>query len=234
MAENKSIQIQVYEELKSNIMELRLFPGQVMSTQEMATRMNVSRTPVREAFLHLQSEGLVEMIPQRQTRVSKISIERVGQEKFIRECLEVGVISEFLKTKKREAILEMSEMIALQKRCMREKKPAGFVDADDCFHKVLFICAGQYMAWKTIQSTQGHYNRFRVLLVKKDEILRSSIRQHERIVKLLEDGDEDAVRNELVSHFRRVDIQEVGLTEEYPDYFETGSETRKENVITAL
>lgn len=71
MAELRSIQTQVYEELKNNIMDLRLPPGQTMSTQEMATRMNVSRTPVREALLRLQSEGLVEMIPQREATLRK-------------------------------------------------------------------------------------------------------------------------------------------------------------------
>ena len=45
--ERRSIQTLVYEELKKNIMSLRLKPGQAMSTQEMATRLKVSRTPVR-------------------------------------------------------------------------------------------------------------------------------------------------------------------------------------------
>lgn len=92
MIERKSIQTLVYEELKRNIMSMKLEPGQTMSTQEIATKLNVSRTPVREAFLRLQSEGLVEMIPQRETMVSKISLKRVEQEKFIRECLE-GLLS---------------------------------------------------------------------------------------------------------------------------------------------
>ncbi len=234
MAELRSIQTQVYEELKNNIMDLRLPPGQTMSTQEMATRMNVSRTPVREAFLRLQSEGLVEMIPQRETRVSRISLDRVAQEKFIRECLELGVISEFLKKKKPEDIRAMSELIELQKQQIREKNAAAFVDADDRLHKVLFTCAGEHMAWETIQNTHGHYNRFRILLVKRQEMLESSIRQHERIVALLEEGNEEAIRQELVSHIRRVDIRKVGLAEEYPDYFEESSGAGQENVITAL
>lgn len=99
--ERKSIQTLVYEELKKNIMLMKLKPGQAMSTQEMATKLNVSRTPVREAFLRLQSEGLVEMIPQRETMVSKIDLKRVDQEKFIRESLELGVINNFLEKRTR-------------------------------------------------------------------------------------------------------------------------------------
>lgn len=115
--ERKSIQTLVYEELKKNIMSLRLQPGQAMSTQEIATKLNVSRTPVREAFLRLQEEGLVEMIPQRETIVSRIDLKRVDQEKFIRECLELGVVNRFLERKHQEDIQSMTELIKVQKQC---------------------------------------------------------------------------------------------------------------------
>ena len=56
MIERKSIQTLVYEELKRNIMSMKLEPGQTMSTQEIATKLNVSRTPVREAFRKLAKD----------------------------------------------------------------------------------------------------------------------------------------------------------------------------------
>ena len=59
----KTAQDAVYTVLKEGIMTLSLPPGTAMSTQEMATRLNVSRTPVREAFIRLQEEGLVVVFP---------------------------------------------------------------------------------------------------------------------------------------------------------------------------
>lgn len=168
MIERKSIQTLVYEELKRNIMSMKLEPGQTMSTQEIATKLNVSRTPVREAFLRLQSEGLVEMIPQRETMVSKISLKRVEQEKFIRECLEMGVIRKFMDKSGCEVEENMAELIQLQKKCGEEKDFVGFLEADDQFHKVLFDVTGQEMAWETIASRNGHYNRLRILYVQRD------------------------------------------------------------------
>ena len=82
----------VYEELKRSIITLRLAPGTEMSTLEIATKLNVSRTPVREAFLRLQNEDLVEMVPQKQTIVSRINLDRVEQERFLRESLEAAAI----------------------------------------------------------------------------------------------------------------------------------------------
>lgn len=182
--ERRSIQTLVYEELKKNIMSLRLKPGQAMSTQEMATRLKVSRTPVREAFLHLQSEGLVEMIPQRETIVSKIDLKRVEQEKFIRECLELGVIDQFLEKKDREAIHMMSGLIQIQEQCDQAMDYVGFLDADDRFHKVLFDVTGQQMAWATIAQRNGHYNRLRILYIQEQAVMESSIQQHAQIVSL--------------------------------------------------
>ena len=179
MIERKSIQTLVYEELKRNIMSMKLEPGQTMSTQEIATKLNVSRTPVREAFLRLQSEGLVEMIPQRETMVSKISLKRVEQEKFIRECLEMGVIRKFMDKSGCEVEENMAELIQLQKKCGEEKDFVGFLEADDQFHRVLFDATGQEMAWETIASRNGHYNRLRILYVQRDTEMQESIEQHQ-------------------------------------------------------
>ena len=234
MIERKSIQTLVYEELKRNIISMKLEPGQTMSTQEIATKLNVSRTPVREAFLRLQSEGLVEMIPQRETMVSKISLKRVEQEKFIRECLEMGVIRKFMDKSGCEVEENMAELIQLQKKCGEEKDFVGFLEADDQFHKVLFDVTGQEMAWETIASRNGHYNRLRILYVQRDTAMQESIEQHHKIATLLESGSREEAARALSSHVRRLDIDEAGLIAQYPDYFESEGERSWENRIGSL
>ena len=234
MIERKSIQTLVYEELKRNIMSMKLESGQTMSTQEIATKLNVSRTPVREAFLRLQSEGLVEMIPQRETMVSKISLKRVEQEKFIRECLEMGVIRKFMDKSGCEVEENMAELIQLQKKCGEEKDFVGFLEADDQFHKVLFDVTGQEMAWETIASRNGHYNRLRILYVQRDTAMQESIEQHHKIATLLESGSREEAARALSSHVRRLDIDEAGLIAQYPDYFESEGERSWENRIGSL
>lgn len=234
MIERKSIQTLVYEELKRNIMSMKLEPGQTMSTQEIATKLNVSRTPVREAFLRLQSEGLVEMIPQRETMVSKIFLKRVEQEKFIRECLEMGVIRKFMDKSGCEVEENMAELIQLQKKCGEEKDFVGFLEADDQFHKVLFDVTGQEMAWETIASRNGHYNRLRILYVQRDTAMQESIEQHHKIATLLESGSREEAARALSSHVRRLDIDEAGLIAQYPDYFESEGERSWENRIGSL
>lgn len=231
----KSIQTLVYEELKNNIMSLNLKPGQAMSTQEIASKLNVSRTPVREAFLQLQKEGLVEMIPQRETIVSRINLDRVDKEKFIRECLELGAINYFLNKKDRiDTIEKMSEYISIQKKCVEDNDFMGFIKADDSFHKVIFETIGQEMAWQTIENGSGHYDRFRYLFVQQGKGAESSIAQHAEIVKYLALGNEEKARQELTSHIQRVEIDQSDLMNAYPDYFAREEKSSNQRIIGSL
>lgn len=86
-----------YRKLRQDIIFLTLKPGTVLSTQEVATRYEVSRTPAREAIVRLNKEGLVDVFPQSKTMVSRIDLKRIQQEWFIRKSLEVAVIDEFMK-----------------------------------------------------------------------------------------------------------------------------------------
>lgn len=219
-----SVQGAVYHTLKQGIMTLQLVPGTVMSTQEMATRLHVSRTPVREAFIRLQREELVDIVPQRETMVSRINLRRVEEERFIREGLELAVIDPFLRNCKPEHFAQLRETIEEQKRCYREKQYADFVRFDNRLHRLLFEVAGQKLAWETISNVNGHYDRIRILTVQNEETIVGTILQHGRIVDLMEQGDRDAVRYEISHHVKKINYEKTDLVRQYPDYFATEEE----------
>lgn len=212
----------VYNTLKQGIMTLQLAPGTVMSTQEMATRLNVSRTPVREAFLRLQREGLIDNVSQRGTMVSRINLKRVDEERFIRESLELAVVSPFLRRCKPEHFQILQESIDEQNRCFREKRYSDFVDCDNQWHRLFFEVAQQLLAWETIINMNGHYNRIRILTVQNDETIQGAINQHSRIIEMMRQGQEDAVRSELANHVTKIRLEKSDLIRKYPDFFSNG------------
>ncbi len=84
---------QVYLTLRRDILNWRLLPGRRLSEKDIAGRMNISKTPVREAFIKLQGEGLLEIRPQRGTYVSLMDMEQIEEVRFTRYCVESTVLS---------------------------------------------------------------------------------------------------------------------------------------------
>lgn len=81
---------QVYLVLRWAITSLDLRPLEALSEQDMARQLAVSRTPVREAFIRLAEEGLVDVRPQQGTYVAAIAIDAVREGQFVREAIEVA------------------------------------------------------------------------------------------------------------------------------------------------
>ena len=79
---------QVHTTLHHLIVHCVIPPGSPIREKDLSEQMEVSRTPIREALLQLEKEGLVEIYPQSGTRISKISMEEVRESHFIREAME--------------------------------------------------------------------------------------------------------------------------------------------------
>ena len=217
----KSTQDAVYTVLKEGIMTMSLPPGTSMSTQEMANRLNVSRTPVREAFIRLHEEGLVEVYPQKQTIVSRIDFKRVMQERFIRESLEMAALHLFMEKPSGDFLNRMEEKILLQEKSQLDKQYAEFIRYDNEMHQLIFEAAGQSLAWEAVLIMNGNYDRFRVLTVSNEDTMDSAIRQHRRILELMRQQQAQKVYTEMYDHVRKLHYEKDELLRQYPDYFVT-------------
>ena len=209
----------VYSVLKEAIMTLQLVPGTGISTQEVASKLNVSRTPVREAFIRLEKEGLVDIYPQKETVVSRIDMHRVLQERFIREAMEVAVVDPFLEKCGPADFSLLRENIEKQRECFREKRHHEFIQYDNNMHSQFFETAGQQLAWEMVSECNGHYDRFRLMAVRVEEIQLGVILQHEKIIDMLERGEAEQAKKELKAHLSKTRTEKDVLLAQYPEYF---------------
>ncbi|MDC7249372.1 MAG: GntR family transcriptional regulator [Sphaerochaetaceae bacterium] len=85
----------VYNILKDKILNLDYKPGRALSAVKITKEMNVSRSPAREALIKLQSDNLVEIIPQVGTKVSLINLDKLNEERFLRTSLENAALTTF-------------------------------------------------------------------------------------------------------------------------------------------
>jgi DNA-binding GntR family transcriptional regulator len=211
---------EVYRRLNREIMDLTLEPGLTVSVQKLASAYGVSRTPVREAVIRLQKKGLVDIYPQSGTVISRISLERISQERFLRRALELGAVEPFLQNCNSEVLSRLEELISAL-RTTRADDYRGAFAVDNEFHSLIFKTAGQSLSWETICDVVSHYNRFRILSTRLEGISQSIVVEHEAILRAAQANDKDAMCSALEHHLGKVKQETDLLLELYPDYFVT-------------
>ena len=215
--EKKGNAQQVYTSLKRSILSLNLVPGTMLSEKDVSLRFNVSRTPVREAFIALSKEALLTIIPQKGSLVSRLDFARVEQELFLRESLEPAAIKKFLEKYTPEDLAELEKYIALQIEANNNGKIESFYRYDDLFHHVFFI--GQEIAWEVLENMCSHYYRIRLLSIFLHGRVESLIEEHKQLFQAVKQRDAEKALSLLESHLHTLSSEKSVLQRHYFDYF---------------
>jgi DNA-binding GntR family transcriptional regulator len=214
-----NIQDSVYTALRKSILNLNLAPGTAISEKEIALRYQVSRTPVRETFIHLAREGLIQVFPQRETLVSRIDFSRVKQEFFLRGSLETAVLEPFINSSEPENFITLEGLIEKQNVAFENNDYIHFVNFDDEFHRTFFETAGQDLSWAVLTKMCGHYHRIRLLTIRLQGIAKNILGQHKKLLRALKKKDLAKAREALREHLHKLGAEEKILREEFPGYF---------------
>ena len=100
--------------LKENIISMELKPGAMVSENELAAQLGLSRTPVREALMDMAQYGLVDILPQRGSRISLIDYALVEEARFAREVLEVAILSIVCENATEESLAQLRQNVRFQ------------------------------------------------------------------------------------------------------------------------
>lgn len=217
-----SIANKVYTGLRNSIIMLKMKPGEEINIKVITESLGVSRSPVRDALLELEKEGLVDILPQSGTRVSKINLARMHEEKFLRESLEEKTLEVFMKLHTDGDIHKLSASLAAQKRCLEEKKLPSFLAHDDEFHRIFFEAADKTMCWELIQRMSGHYRRVRLLNLRNMEIPTDILLQHTELINHIRASKPEQAMKTMKDHLSKIIFEEKDLLREYPTYFTAG------------
>lgn len=193
---------QVYRILRERIIQAELTPGERISEAEIAKSLSISRQPVREAFIKLSEEGLVQVLPQRGTYVTRISTASVMDVRFVREAIEADIVRQVAGDRAEATVKELRDQIARQKQVPHDDRSA-FLRLDELFHHTLATAAGRAYAWNVIEGVKAQMDRVRFLSVDDLQIGRL-IEQHERIVDAIAAGNVGEAEQALRTHLREI------------------------------
>jgi DNA-binding GntR family transcriptional regulator len=214
----------VTEALRQAIVEMRLSPGEMLSEQDLARQLGVSRSPVREAFIKLSQSGLVRVLPQRGTQVVKISRAGVEDARFIREAVECAVVREAAARADPTMIAALGDSLARQKRGQRSNASHTFLALDEEFHRLLAEAAGRPAAWEMIQDVKPQMDRVRFLDLAQATPRHVVLAQHVVIVEAIKAGDSLAAEMAMRQHLSEILRSLPQLVAQYPELFETEPE----------
>lgn len=210
----------VYREIRDAIVCLRLKPGQIISEADVARQFGASRQPVHDAFVRLQASGLLHVLPQRGTRVARISPKDVRDAQVIRRAIEAATVARACERRRPESIAALEANIALQEGTAGEPDPRAFLKLDEEFHRSLAACADLEMAWTIIEDAKSHMDRVRFLSLPQTTPVTVLVRQHRAIVAGIAAGDSVAALAALTEHFGEMDKSLPALEAEFPELFD--------------
>ena len=211
---------QVYGVLRDAIVSAELEPGRQLSENELAERLGVSRTPIREALVRLRDDRLVEIVPQLGTFVSRIGTAAVQDAQFIREALECSAVRLAAEKAERSDVAALDGLLRRQEEVRDANDYDRFYALDDELHGALCELSGHGVAWSLAQRANGHLNRVRRLSLPQPRYLAEMVAEHKLVVDAVRRGDPDAAEAALRHHLRMVLSGLPAIHTEHPDYFE--------------
>ena len=221
---DSSLNQQIYDRLKNDILTFALKPGEPVSAQKLALRYDVSRTPAREALVRLQDEELVEIYPQSRSLIARIKSSKIREEWYIRRSLELGLVDLFFDRLKPEHIERMKNCAKwMENLAGRERTPENsyeYLLSDDSFHQTAFEAAGQNLAFRLTAGMLPNYRRARILIDMDRENEDRTLAGHRKLISYLEKKDREGYRAFLEEHISNIKGDVLVMRERFPEMFE--------------
>ncbi|GAA2089702.1 GntR family transcriptional regulator [Pseudolysinimonas kribbensis] len=221
-ANSRSARAIVHEILRQRIIELEFAPGEPLSESDLAGKLGVSRTPVRESLILLAEEGLVDVVPQVGTFVSRIRESDTASAQFVREALERAALVNGGDAISPAALGELRGMIDAQNQAEAGNDHETFFRLDDAFHAALMKASGHEAAWPLVGQAKSQLDRARRLSLTLTQQLRILIDQHSSVIDRLAAHDVSGADDALRDHLRLVFSDIKTIRTEHPEMFDDG------------
>lgn len=205
---------QAYQHIQRKIIAGEMSPGHVLSENELAREIGISRTPVREAILRLENEGVLQQVPRFGTIVRLLQRRDLVELYELREALEPFAVAQAagrLTTADCSLLRSLCEEVRLIARQLEAQRDAvadaalmrRLLSADLGYHMVLIRAAGNTRLMKIVADSRLLTRIFATPRQQHDRhVLRQTYRCHRRILAAVVCGDGDEARRLMADHIR--------------------------------
>ncbi|WP_429254265.1 GntR family transcriptional regulator [Paraburkholderia sp. GAS334] len=217
--ERGSLTDAVEQALREAIVTLVLEPGMMIDKLAVCERMGVSRFPVSAALARLAHAGLVEVLPQRGTRVKPISLEDIRQHLFIRRALEVETVRTVALMRDSATLEALALNLDQQREAVTSGQRLRFHVLDLAFHGILFDSVNLPRVKEIVAVSRNALDRARQLLASPERLVHT-LEEHECIFKAIRNCKADTAAKAMHDHLDQVVAELRRSANERSDLFE--------------
>ena len=190
----------IEKDLRRAIIELELKPGSRLSEQDIATRLGVSRQPVREALIRLANSRLIEIRPHRGTVVARISAKEMTEALFVRQSVEIAVVARAAQSFDPWQRKRIASLLLKQEEAAGRLDHAGFREHDEAFHIAIATGAGVGIAWIAIADMKTHMDRVCNMTLQGEADMQRRVREHQAIMAAIDAQDVQGAQAAMALH----------------------------------
>ena len=190
----------VFNTLRQAILRGELKPGERLMEIQLANKLGVSRTPIREAIRKLELEGLVLMIPRKGAEVADIT------EKSLKDVLEVRRALEELSVKltcdriTKEEIKELEQAAENFRKTMKSKDITEIAEADVRFHDVIYTATKNQKLIQLLNNLHEQMYRYRIEYLKDEEVYPKLLKEHKEIIERINRVEKEEAARIVCEH----------------------------------
>lgn len=193
----------VYLELKHKILTGEIVAQTRLMEIDLSEKMNVSRTPIREAIKRLADDGLVKIVARRGAYVANISIKDMLDVFEVREDMEgfaAELAAQRINEEEKKELRGISE--AYDKALDTPDDKEKIIELDEKFHNFIVACCGNETLSELVKYVQELSLRFRYLYYNDYSLYASTAEQHHKIVDAINSGNTEVARKEADAHVK--------------------------------
>ena len=197
-----SLNQKAYAEIRRRILKGELSAQTPLSEYQLAEELELSRTPVREAVKRLESEGLVQSIPNRGTFVAELTARDISEIYQVREQLEGFAARIAAETIPEEGIERIEEEISLSNRLASEGRVVEIVDSDIRLHQHIIASTQNSRLIALLGTLDDQMYRVRTLFPQSPQWLEATLTDHANIVEAIKAHDGPGAERAMKAHLR--------------------------------
>ena len=190
----------VFKTLRQAILKGELEPGERLMEIQLAERLGVSRTPIREAIRKLELEGLVLMIPRKGAEVAKISESNLRDVLEVRRSLEELAIDLACQRITEEELDELNKAEVDFKAAIENGDAMQIAQTDESFHEIIYNSTKNQKLVQILNNLREQMYRYRMEYMKDKRMYKLLIDEHDAIRKAIKKKDKEKAGMIMKTH----------------------------------